>query len=213
MKLKFTSREKEVFNRLVIANKNNIYDKFKTSCSHIEYIDTYTYNEYTVSIIAYVKSRLPHTQKYYISCHISKQDSYINFSFMSLFNTYKNSIDITTTNFDDIFDIVWSWLYADVISKLNGDFLICDKCDEKSDTLFKNNEVEGYEEDNTEVCYDCFMEYTSRNEICPICLNNGAGVWKKNKNCHCREYYHFECIRRVDICPTCRKPITEYDTY
>lgn len=61
-----------------------------------------------------------------------------------------------------------------------------------------------------EVCCRCYSYETNNPEACPICLENGVGVWVKSKKCNCNYYYHQKCLV-VSKCPTCRHPINKYD--
>lgn len=56
--------------------------------------------------------------------------------------------------------------------------------------------------------YNLKCTYTSTNEEnCPICYEQGAGLWVQLRDCPCKQWYHLNCLKRwlnqCVKCPTC----------
>lgn len=61
-------------------------------------------------------------------------------------------------------------------------------------------------------CFECYTYNTYMVDKCPICLENGEGVWVKN-GCNCKFYYHNKCLNECSNCPTCRKVIIKIEYF
>lgn len=62
-----------------------------------------------------------------------------------------------------------------------------------------------------DLCECCYVNTTNNEEKCPICLENGMGLWVRNGGCRCVNYYHKKCLDVVSRCPTCRSNITSQE--
>lgn len=61
-----------------------------------------------------------------------------------------------------------------------------------------------YENTAFDICQDCHVLEMNMKSKCPVCLENGTGIWVENICCDCKYSYHRDCVLALTQCPTCR---------